>query len=102
MEGFLLIELAIGIIGGISIFILFGSYSFFPDPFRSTLYGSIILIGIGVGLEIPLLTRLMGRYGELKDTLARALSFDYIGALVASITFPLFFYPKLGLMRTFF
>ena len=37
---------------------------------------------------------------EFKELVSRVLTFDYLGALVASLVFPLFFVPKLGLVRT--
>ena len=38
----------------------------------------------------------------LKDVVARVLAFDYIGALLASIIFPLLLLPYLGLVRASF
>lgn len=38
-----------------------------------------------------------GRFGE---TVARAFAFDYLGALAASLLFPLLLVPRLGLVRT--
>src|SRR5437763_17215041 len=37
---------------------------------------------------------------EFKDLVSRVLAFDYVGALVASLLFPIFLVPKLGLNRT--
>ena len=37
---------------------------------------------------------------DFKDLISRVLAFDYIGALAASLLFPIFFVPKLGLTRT--
>ena len=37
---------------------------------------------------------------DFKDLVSRVLAFDYIGALAASLLFPLFLVPKLGLTRT--
>jgi spermidine synthase len=53
-----------------------------------------------VGLEIPLLLRILKDQVEFKDLISRVLAFDYIGALLASILFPILFVPKLGLVRT--
>ena len=36
---------------------------------------------------------------EFKELVSRVLAFDYIGALLASILFPIFFVPRLGLIR---
>ena len=37
---------------------------------------------------------------DFKDLVSRVLALDYVGALVASLLFPLFLVPKLGLNRT--
>jgi len=53
-----------------------------------------------LGLEIPLLMRILKDELDFKDLVSRVLAFDYIGALVASLLFPIFLVPKLGLNRT--
>jgi spermidine synthase len=55
-----------------------------------------------VGTELPLLVRMLNRYGELRRIVAQALSFDYLGCLAGSILFPLVLLPAVGLMRTAF
>ena len=52
-----------------------------PAPFRLALYGLVLLIGILVGLEIPLIMRILKREVAFKDLVAQVLTFDYIGAL---------------------
>jgi spermidine synthase len=53
-----------------------------------------------VGLEIPLLMRILKDQLDFKQLVSRVLAFDYIGALLASLLFPIFLVPKLGLVRT--
>src|SRR5260221_388187 len=60
----------------------------------------VIAVGTLVGLEIPLLIRILKSRLEFKDLVARVLSLDYLGALGASLLFPLFLVPKLGLLNT--
>ena len=43
----------------------------------------VFLIGTLVGLEIPLLMRILKDQLEFKDLVSRVLAFDYLGALVA-------------------
>jgi spermidine synthase len=64
------------------------------------LFGILVVVGTLVGLEIPLLLRILQRGQELKDVVARVLAFDYIGSLAASLLFPLLLLPFLGLVRT--
>jgi spermidine synthase len=64
------------------------------------LYGLVMLVGMLVGLEIPLVMRILKRNTQLKDLVSQVLTFDYLGALAVSIAFPLLLVPQLGLVRT--
>lgn len=95
---FVEIESAVALVGGTSAAFLFLAYSHLSF-FHPLLYGTVLLIGTLVGLEIPLLMRILKDTYELKDLIARVLTVDYLGALVASLAFPMFLVPKLGLVR---
>ena len=98
-EKFVEIELAVAILGGFSAPLLVSQLCQI-ELFRVVLYGIVFGIGILVGLEIPLLMRILKDELDFKDLISRVLAFDYVGALVASLLFPLFLVPKLGLNRT--
>ena len=93
------IELAVAVLGGFSAPLLFLTFSR-VGYFYAVLYFLVFAIGVFVGLEIPLLLRILKDEIEFKELVSRVLAFDYIGALVASILFPILFVPKLGLIRT--
>src|SRR5690242_2715495 len=93
------IELAVAVLGGFSAPLLFLSFAR-VSYFYAVLYFIVFAIGVFVGLEIPLLLRILKDQVEFKDLISRVLAFDYIGALLASILFPILFVPKLGLVRT--
>ena len=93
------IELAVAILGGFSAPLLFLTFTR-VSYFYPVLYFVVFAIGTFVGLEIPLLLRLLKDQVEFKELVSRVLAFDYIGALLASILFPILFVPKLGLVRT--
>lgn len=96
---FVEIELGVAILGGFSaplLFLTFASVSYF----NIILYGVVFAIGLLVGLEIPLLMRILKDELDFKKLVARVLALDYVGALVASLLFPIFLVPKLGLNRT--
>lgn len=105
---FLRIELLVGFIGGLMPAMLFALQTLAAPSFRFALYALVLLVGILVGLEIPLVMRILkrqvrGSSGErygLKDLVSQVLTFDYLGALAVSIAFPLLFVPQLGLVRT--
>lgn len=101
LERFIQIEIWLGLIGGLSAFLLFFAYSL-TENYHLIAFCLIVLLGTFIGLEIPLVTRIVKEYTTLKDTIAQVLSFDYIGALVASVVFPLILLPYLGTMRTGF
>lgn len=96
---FIEIELAVAILGGFSAPILFLGFAKL-SYFNLLLYGTVFGIGTLVGLEIPLLMRILKDELDFKQLVSRVLALDYVGALVASLAFPLFLVPKLGLVRT--
>lgn len=97
---FLRIELLVALIGGALPALLFIANAYAPGAFRPLLYGLVLLVGALVGLEIPLVMRILKRNVALKDLVSQVLTFDYLGALAVSIAFPLVLVPQLGLVRT--
>jgi spermidine synthase len=97
---FLRIELLVALAGGAMPVALFVAHAALPHAFRFVLYGLVVLVGILVGLEIPLVMRMLKRNVALKDLVSQVLTFDYLGALAVSIAFPLDLVPNLGLART--
>ncbi|HEX3560875.1 MAG TPA: polyamine aminopropyltransferase [Pyrinomonadaceae bacterium] len=93
------VELGVAVLGGASAPLLFLSFAHLSF-FHVVLYGDVFLIGVLVGLEIPLLMRILKDHLDFKELVARVLAFDYAGALIASLLFPIFLVPKLGLVRT--
>ncbi len=85
---FVRVEILIGLVGGFSaavLFLLFGAVA----SFRIPLFAVVAVVGVLVGVEIPLLLRILQGRFAFKDLVARVFSFDYIGALFASLLFPL-------------
>jgi spermidine synthase len=98
-RAFIEVEVAVALLGGISAPLLFRAFST-HFWFQPILYGLVIAIGVLVGLELPLLMRILRDHLNFKDLVSRALAIDYIGALLASLLFPLLLMPHLGLIRT--
>jgi spermidine synthase len=99
IQTFIHVELIIGLLGGFSAALLFVGFNWI-NSFQVLLYSIVGLIGILVGLEIPLLMRIMQKEYPFKDLVSNIFTFDYIGALLASIVFPLVLVPHLGLIRS--
>ncbi len=108
VAAFLRIELLVGLVGGLMPAALFVAHNLLPAgataPFRVLLYALVGLVGVLVGLEIPLVMRILKRqFSEryaLRELVSQVLTFDYLGALVVALAFPLIFVPQLGLVRT--
>lgn len=98
-EKFIDVEFAVAVLGGFSAPLLFFAFANL-SYFNVVLYAIVFGIGTLVGLEIPLLMRILKDEMDFKDLISRVLAFDYIGALAASLLFPLFLVPRLGLART--
>ncbi|GAB4040916.1 polyamine aminopropyltransferase [Spirosoma gilvum] len=99
LKWFIQIEVLVGLVGGFSaplLFVLFEQVA----SFRLLLYLLVGLTGTLVGLEIPLLMRILENQITFKDLVSRVFTFDYIGSLLASLVFPLWLVPQLGLIRT--
>ena len=96
---FVRIEVLIGLVGGFSAALLFLLFAHVA-AFRVPLYATVATVGVLVGVEIPLLLRILHGRFAFKDLVARVFSFDYVGALFASLLFPLVLVPHLGLIRS--
>ena len=99
IQRFIWVELILGAIGGFSSAILMIAFAF-TQGFQLVLYTTVVVTGILVGLEIPLLMRIVKDRYSFRDVVAHVLTFDYLGALGASLLFPIILVPRLGLVRS--
>jgi spermidine synthase len=97
---FLRIELIVALAGGFLPATLFVANAWLPGGFRLLMYSLVFAVGVLVGLEIPLVMRILKRNIALRDLVSQVLTFDYLGALAVSVAFPLLLVPHLGLVRT--
>lgn len=103
LNRFIDVELLVALLGGVSAAVLFLVFAWLSAPFRAALYVGVFIIGLMVGMEIPLVMRVFNqRKAEFREIVSRVLTFDYLGALAVSLVFPLLLAPKLGLLRTSF
>lgn len=96
---FISFELLLGLIGGLSVPLLYASFAY-TSYFQTSSIILTILIGLLIGLEIPFLSRLLEKYYSLKINISTVLSVDYFGALIATIIFPYLLLPVLGTFKT--
>lgn len=99
LKRFIQIELALSLLGGLSIPVLYFAYSYTEFFIHFYLFFTIA-IGLLIGLEIPFLTRLMEKYYQLKVNIANILAFDYFGALIATMSFPFLLLPFFGVYQS--
>ena len=106
-------ELALALVGGLSVPVLLAGVAAHV-PLRPALHAMVFVVGALVGVELPLLVKILrephvetpsGTPAEPKtqtfgELVARAFAYDYVGALAASLLFPLVLVPRLGLVRT--
>jgi spermidine synthase len=107
---FLSVELLVATLGGLMPALLFLAHHALQasgastHAFRGLLYAMVLLVGMLVGFEIPLVMRILkAQFSErwrLSELVSQVLTFDYLGALAVSLAFPLLFLPQLGLVRT--
>lgn len=93
------LEAATALVGGLSAPVLFLSHGR-SGAFSFVLWVVVGLTGTLVGMELPLLMRLLRERVRFEDLVAKALFFDYLGALAASVLFALVLVPTLGMIRT--
>jgi len=96
---FVQVQLWLGLFGGLSAPILFFAFVYI-DNYSPVLWLLCLVNGSLIGLEIPLLMRILKQGQALKQTLSNVLTADYIGALFAALLFPLVLVPQLGLMSS--
>lgn len=96
---FIQVEIGLAWIGGSAVSILYALYTY-TGHFRYGMLLLIVCIGTLIGLEIPLLTRILRQYDSLRSALANALSMDYCGSLFAAVLFPYLLLPFWGAMYT--
>jgi len=100
-QAFVITQILLGLIGGLAALLLFFAFVYLEN-YEAFLFLICVAIGTLVGLEIPLITRILKRERTLEINISNILTADYIGALVAALLFPLVLVPKLGLISTGF
>ena len=93
-------ELLLALVGSLSALLLFVAYVVSQQGFIVVLGLVSVAIGALVGLEIPILLRIVESGSTVRLAVSRVLAVDYVGALLGSILFPLVLLPYMGLVRT--
>ncbi|MEL7472262.1 MAG: polyamine aminopropyltransferase [Planctomycetota bacterium] len=91
------LEIAVGVVGGFSGLGMFAAFAH-TDIYQLVLLALVVAIGVLVGLEIPLVVRIVKDTQSLRTSLANLLAADYLGALGAAVLFPFLLLPNFGLV----
>lgn len=99
MQKFIWVEFALSLL--VSFVALFSYTSAaYTDYTAFFIYTQSALIGMLIGLEIPLVMRLNKEFEELKINVANVMEKDYLGSLVGGLFFAFVGLPYLGLTYT--
>ncbi len=102
IRNFISIEIALSLVGGVCSLLLMIVFPQARVLYEAVMYSLILIIGALVGMEIPILTSILSQKQNIRDSISNVMSFDYLGALVGAVAFPLFLLPHLGLIRSSF
>ncbi len=99
VDAFILLELSLSLLCAIS---ATGIYflSIYVESIGFVIYLVAISIGMLVGLEIPLATRINSLFEELRINISSVMEKDYYGALLGGLLFAFVALPYLGLTYT--
>ncbi|WP_311200331.1 polyamine aminopropyltransferase [Jannaschia sp. W003] len=97
VAGFVRAQVGLGLFGGTAAAVAFFAYST-TGAVAVPLYGALVMVGALSGMEIPLLARILGEIGAGRFRFENVLSVDYLGALLASLAFPVLIVPHLSLV----
>lgn len=101
-DAFTLVEITVGLLGSFSSILLFVCH-IYTSIYPLVMYLLTLSIGLLVGIEIPMLVRIIEEHKQnIKSNIANLFTFDYIGGLIGSIAFPLLLLPQLGYVTTSF
>lgn len=110
LEYFIIIEFVLSILVAFSSMIAYGvsAYASFNDNLSIfslpligvVIYSVSIIVGLLIGLEIPLVTRLNEEFESLKINISSVMEKDYFGSLIGGLFFAFVGLPYLGLTYT--
>ncbi|MEP3674846.1 polyamine aminopropyltransferase [Sulfitobacter sp.] len=97
LQGFVRVQVALGVVGGAMAPVIYAAFAYTGEV-QFLLYLMLGCVGVLSGMEIPLIARVLKEIGATRFRFENVLSVDYLGALIASLAFPLVIVPHLGLM----
>jgi len=99
LKKFIIIEFSLSLLTSFSSLLVYtaAAYTIYKGLI---IYGLSIIIGLLIGMEIPLVVRLNYEFQKLKVNIASVLENDYYGSLIGGMFFAFIGLPYLGLTNT--
>lgn len=99
LDTFILIEFTLSLFCAASSAIVFG-FAAYTEARIFIIYSMALMVGLLIGMEIPLATRINSDYQELRSNISSVLEMDYFGSLLGGLLFAFVLLPFLGLTYT--
>ncbi|GAF01427.1 spermidine synthase [Saccharicrinis fermentans DSM 9555 = JCM 21142] len=98
-EKFLMLEFILSLVVSFVPLIVYTA-SAYMQSLSILIYSCSITIGILIGMEIPLVTRINDQYDDLRVNISKVLENDYYGSLLGGVFFAFIGIPFLGINYT--
>lgn len=99
LQKFIYIEFTLSLLTAFVSVITYLSSAYYGDN-SFIIYGLSILVGLLIGMEIPIVMRLNDEFEELKVNVSSVMEKDYYGSLLGGVFFAFIGLPYLGLTYT--
>src|SRR6266403_1515753 len=96
---YLFIEIFLILLTGFAPIGLYAAYALMPEHFILVQYLWIILVGLFIGFEIPIISRINETYQpNIKDNLASIMTMDYVGSMIGGLIWTFLFLGEIEIV----
>ncbi len=99
LDTFIIIEFSLSLFCAASGAIVFG-FAAWTEARIFIIYSLALVVGLFIGMEIPLATRINSDYQALRANISAVMEMDYFGSLLGGLLFAFLLLPFLGLTYT--
>ncbi|ACN16110.1 SpeE2 [Desulforapulum autotrophicum HRM2] len=99
LDTFIIIEFSLSLFCAASGAIVFG-FAAWTEARIFIIYSLALVVGLFIGMEIPLATRINSDYQALRSNISAVMEMDYFGSLLGGLLFAFLLLPFLGLTYT--
>lgn len=95
LQGFIVVELILSLLGGFSPLIILGAYAYFFVHFKLIFYVVSFLIGLLIGFEQPLIATINKKFVAFRSNISMTISLDVLGAAIGTFIWIKFLVGKM-------